>query len=462
MSNENQVGIVPVGNVLRAIVFMGMGLVSIIAGFVLTPSLSGIAEGLAVQQTASQLLDFNTFLAVGEANIGAPFVNAGIMIIVVMLSYLLTSTTINGGTIAAAFMVYGFAFAGKTLWNVWPLFFGVILHALINKKEVKTVTGLAWFSAALSPLVSIFTLYIRWGGAANATIGEEMSFSVVGLILGIIVGLIAGYLVATIAGYLPEKHTGLTLYNAGFAAGLAGFLIFAVMKVLGYGHESAGPFHDFPNIANGRLAAAIAVLLIYLILCGLLITAKERGSLDAIVTRKYAGSAVEQFGFGASLVNMGVCGFMCLLYWKLTITANASGVFFACLFTVVGFAANGISVRTMLPIMAGVYCTSIVLAGIKAGLVGAPIIESAFAYVGSKNMLIAAIFGCGMAPVAYKHGPLIAFFAGMIHSVLVPNTGGLHGWMNLYNNGFCLGLVVTFFVHAILILLRKNAQEAKK
>ena len=67
-------------------------------------------------------------------------------------------------------------------------------------------------------------------------------------------------------------------------------------------------------------------------------------------------------------------------------------------------------------------------------------------------MLIAAIFGCGMAPVVYKHGAKIGFFAGMIHSVLVPNTGGLHGWMNLYNNGFCIGLVVTFFVPMLLAL----------
>ena len=461
-TNENRVEIIPVGNTLRAIVYMGLGLVSIIIGFVLTPSLSGIAEGLALQQGASQLLDINTFALVGEANIGAPFVNAGIMLIVVMITYLLTRTNINGGAIAAAFMVFGFAFAGKTLWNVWPLFFGVILHAVINKKPIGTVTSLGWFSAALSPLVSIFTLYIRPSEGTNASIGQEAKFSALGLILGIVVGLIAGYLVATFASFLPEKHTGLTLYNAGFAAGLAGFLIFAVMKVLGLGHTGPGPWHDFPNVANGKLAAGICGCLVYLLIVGLLITAKERGYIDSIISKKYSGSAVEQFGFGATLVNMAICGFGCLVYWLLTITANAHGVFFACLFTVVGFAANGISIRTMAPIMAGVYVTSVVLAGINALIAGNPLIESAWAYVGSKNMLIAAIFGCGMAPVVYKHGALVGFFAGMIHSVLVPNTGGLHGWMNLYNNGFCIGLVVTFFVPMVLIILKKNKTEAPK
>ena len=461
MSTNEKMELMPVGNVLRAIVFMGLGLVSIIIGIVLTPSLAGIAEGFRLQQTGSGLLDFNTFAVVGEY-IGVPFINAGILLIFVMLSYLLTRTTINGGSIAAAFMVFGFGFCGKTLWNVWPLFFGVIIHALVNKKKVNTVTGLGWFSAALSPFVSIATFYIRFGGKANETMGEAAAFSVLGLILAIIIGLICGYMVAVFAGFLPEKHTGLTLYNAGFAAGLVGFFLYAVMKVIGLGHASSGPFHDYPDIANGKLVACIAVLLVYMLIIGLLIAVREHGHIDTIVTKKYAGSAVEQFGFGATLVNMAICGFGCLLYWALTTTATAHGPLYACLFTVVGFASNGISIRTMAPIMAGVYCTSFVLTAIKALMIGAPVLETAFAYVGSKNMLIAAIFGCGMAPVVYKHGPLIGFLAGMTHSILVPNTGVLHGWMNLYNNGFCLGLVVTFFVPAILILLKKNTQEAKK
>ncbi len=457
-TSENKVEIVPVGNVLRAIVFIGLGLVSIIMGLVLTPSMEGIMEGFKAQQSATGLLDINTFAVVGE-NIGVPFINAGILLIFVMLSYLMTKTTINGGSIAAAFMVFGFGFCGKTLWNVWPLFLGVVLHGLANKKKINTVTGLGWFAAALSPMVSIITLYIRPDGSSNTAMGAEKLFTAGGIALAIIIGLIAGYLVGVFASFLPEKHTGLTLYNAGFAAGLTGLLIFAIMKVIGLGHTSSGPFHEYPNIANGKLVACIVVALVYLIICGLLITAKECAHIDRVVAHKYSGSAVEQFGFGPTLVNMGICGFGCLLYFVLTTTANAHGPLFACLFTVVGFASNGISIRTMAPIMAGVYCTSFVLASIQALLAGTPVLETAFAYVGSKNMLIAAVFGCGMAPVVYRHGAVVGFFAGMVHSILVPNIGVLHGWMNLYNNGFCLGLVVTFFVPAILILLHKKQKE---
>lgn len=456
--STNNVEVKPVGNTLRAVVFIGLGLLSIILGFILTPNMANIAEGFRLQQAATGMLDLNTFMIVGEDNIGVPFINAGLLLIIVMLTYLFTGTTINGGTIAAAFMVFGFGFCGKTLWNVWPLFFGVILHALVNKKKISTVTGLAWFSAALSPLVSIISMYTRFDG--TSTMGEAAQMTGGALGLAIVLGLIAGYLVAVFAGFLPEKHNGLTLYNAGMAAGLTGFFIFSLMKTLGIAH--AGPSHEYPNIANGALIACVAVLLIYLLVAGLLITAKEQGFIDNIVTRLYSGSAVEQFGFGASLVNMSVAGFVVVIYWWLTKTANAHGPLFACLFTVVGFASNGISARTMIPIMAGVYCTSIIVGGTQGALQGKPFLESAFNYVGTKNMLIAAVFGCGMAPVVYKHGALVGFLAGLMHSILVPNTGVLHGWMNLYNNGFCIGLVVTFFVPAVLALLnRKPKEEAK-
>ena len=454
--STNQSEIKPVSNTLRAVIFIGMGILSILLGLILTPSAEGLREGFRLQQTATGMLDLNTFMIVGEGNYGVPFINAGLLLIIVMLSYLFTKTTINGGSIAAAFMVFGFGFCGKTLWNVWPLFFGVILYALVNKKPVNTVTGLGWFSAALSPMVSIVTLYTQFDGAS--TMGETPVFRGGAFVLAIVLGLIAGYLVGVFAGFLPKKHNGLTLYNAGMAAGLVGFFIFSLMKTLGIAH--LGPSHEYPNIANGVLAGCIAVLLTYLIVAGLLITSKEKGFIDKIVSKKYSGSAVEQFGFGSTLVNMGVCGFACLLYWFLTRTANAHGPLFACLFTVTGFASNGISVRTMFPIMLGVYCTSIIVGGTQGALSGNSFVESAFNYVGSKNMLIAAIFGCGMAPVVFKYGAGVGILAGVIHSILVPNTGVLHGWMNLYNNGFCIGLVVTFFIPAVVAILKLDKDEA--
>ena len=460
MSTNDKTELIPVSNKLRAMVFIGFGILSIIIGFVINPTVAGLAEGFKLQQISSGLLDFNTFMAV-NGNIGAPFVNSGLTIIFAMVSYLITNTTIAGGPIAAAFMVYGFSFCGKTVWNVWPLFFGVMLYAKVNKKPINSMTPIGWFSGALSPFVSVATFYIKMGGVNNETIGETPVFSVLGLCLAIVIGLILGYMVALFASFLPDKHTGLTLYNAGFAAGMSGFLLFSIMKVIGLGHASSGPYHDFPDVANGTLIGSICVLLVYLLGCGLVIVSKERGNIKAMVTTTYGGSAVEQFGFGASLVNMAACGFGCVVYWVITLTATAHAPLFACLFTVVGFAANGISLRTMAPIMAGVYVSSFGFTALKAMMTGAPVLETAMAHVGSKNMILAAMFGCGLSPTVHKHGALVGFLTGVIHCTLVVNTGGLHGWMNLYNNGFCSGFVATFFVPMLLILLKKNVQEAK-
>lgn len=439
----------PIQNQVKSYIFIGLGIISIILGFLLTPSLDNLMEGFRIQQFASGLLDTNTFHIVGEGNLGAPFVNAGILLILVMLSYLLTKTEIQGGSIAAAFMVFGFGFCGKTIWNVWPLFFGVILYGIVKRKVIASIMPLAWFATALSPMVSALTLYTQYNG--TNVLGEIAQVGGLDLAFAIIVGLIAGFLVAIFAEILPAIHKGLTLYNAGMAAGIVGFLFFSIMKTLGIAHGA--PAHEYPNINNSILFLCIVILLTYLLVVGLFFRKYEKTE-NILFLNLYTGDAVKQFGFGIALINMAVCGFACLLYWLLTWKANMHGPLFACLFTVVGFSSNGISLRSMAPIMAGVYCASLLVGGIRGALLKESILTSAFAYVGSKSMLIAAIFGCGMAPVVSRYGNVVGFLAGMIHSFIVPNTGALHGWMNLYNNGFSSGFVVVLFVPAILYILK--------
>jgi hypothetical protein len=74
-------------------------------------------------------------------------------------------------------------------------------------------------------------------------------------------------------------------------------------------------------------------------------------------------------------------------------------------------------------------------------------------------MLLAAIFSCGMAPIAGEHGVFAGMFVGAVHSLLVPNIGVLHGWMSLYNNGMSLSLVATF-LHPIYSRLHVDDKKA--
>lgn len=437
-------------NSLRAGVFIGFGLLLIIIGFVLSRSPEVVKEGFHVLLTSNIHLDTSSFDIIGSPGVGVPFIGSGILGIIVMVSYLLTKTEVKGSTIASAFMVMGFAFCGKSFLNVWPTFFGVLLQGAVKKKKVNTVMDLAWFSTALSPLVNTVAMYTVLDG--TNTMAESLQISLVRILVACVVGMLAGFLIATFAEFLPTKHNGFTLYNAGFAAGLTGFLFFSFMRVAGIGHS--GPSHVYTDDKDLLLASCLAIMMLYLLVCGLVLRKKDKAALGELVLARRKGCFIDQYGFGTSLVNMSLCGFLCLLYPFLTTTGHINAPVFACLLTVVGFASNGITLKTMAPIMLGVYAQSVLVGGIKGALSGAQFLQSGLSYAGSKNMVIAACFGCGMSPVVTEHGYLIGFLGAMIHSILVPNTGALHGWLNLYNNGFCLGLVATFFVPLLLQLMQ--------
>ncbi|MDD6057050.1 MAG: DUF1576 domain-containing protein [Clostridiales bacterium] len=449
---SEQAQIIEYSNVTRCGVFLGFGGLLVLLGILLTPSWTRILEGFQIFLTSNIHLDTASFYVLGSEHIGIPFICSGILGIVVMLSYLITKTEIKGGTIAAAFMVMGFAFCGKSFLNVWPTFLGVLLYAGIKKKPVNSVMGLAWFSSALSPLVNTIAMYTVFDG--SNTMSADPILSLRRVLCAAIIGVMAGFLVGTFAELLPAKHSGSTLYNAGFAAGLTGFLIFSLMKVIGIGHS--GPSHVYTEDKDLLLGSCLAIMLLYLLVLGLIFVKKSGNGCRALVTGRYKGCFVDQFGFGASLINMSLCGLLCLLYPFFTTTGHVNAPLFACLLTVVGFASNGITLKTMVPIMSGVFATSVITGGIKGSLVGASFLQSGLTYAGSKNMVIAACFGCGLSPVVTEYGALVGFLAAMIHSILVPNTGVLHGWLNLYNNGFCIGLVATFFVPMLVNILKSK------
>lgn len=456
-ANDESKEITMYSNTVRAGVFLGFGLLLILIGVVLSPSWEVIKEGFNVLLTSNIHLDTATFYIIGDAGVGVPFISSGILGVIVMLSYLLTKTEVKGGTIAAAFMVMGFAFCGKTFVNVWPTFFGVLLYAAVKKKTVSSVMGLAWFSSALSPLVNTVAMYTMMDG--TNTMAQTPQISAVRVLIAVVVGVVAGFLMAVFAELLPGKHNGITLYNAGFAAGLAGFVIFSFMKASGMGHS--GPSHVYTQDKDLLLGGCLAILLVYLLICGLILWKKEKSNVGKLVLGMGKGCFVDQYGFGTALINMSLCGLLYLLYPFLTTTGHISAPIFACLLTVVGFASNGITLKTMVPIMAGMFAQAMVVGGMKGAMSGGNFLEAGLTYAGSKNMLIAAGFGCGLSPAVVQYGALVAFLSAAIHGILVPNTGSLHGWVNLYNNGFCLGLVATFFVPMVLQLLKKGENRLK-
>jgi len=430
---------------LKAGIFAGLGLLLIAMGLCFTPDPAAIAAGLQKMIYALNLLDPNMFLAVDGA-LGAVYVNAGILVLCVVASYMLTKCKIGGGQIAALFMVMGFSFCGKTIVNVWPIVAGTLLYAVVHKKPIASMIHTAWFATALTPIFNTVAFYSMFNGENHRA--NDPTFQVWTLLLAIVLCVLAGFGVGFMSSILPEKHGGYTLYNVGFAAGVIGLLMFSAMKAMGLGHEGTAdsPLHKYTeDIANIPFSMSLVVILLYLGVCGLILGRDQMHEHRNLLARcEKGGDHVELHGFAAALVNMSVMGLIFMAYTYL-VQGNFNGALFAALFTAVGFSANGITIKSVLPIMAGVFFASFMVGGVQGALTGKDFLAAGYAYAGTKNMLIAALYGCGMAPVTGKHGPLAGFIMGAIHSVLVPNTGSLHGWLCLYNNGFCMGLVTTFY-----------------
>jgi hypothetical protein len=101
--------------------------------------------------------------------------------------------------------------------------------------------------------------------------------------------------------------------------------------------------------------------------------------------------------------------------------------------TVIGFGAFGKSPRnTWAPVLGVIVATLLYSRGLT-----------------SPGPLLAIYFVTTLAPVAGEFGPVIGFIAGFIHLSMVLHTGGWHGGMNLYNNGFAGGITATLIIAVI-------------
>lgn len=101
-----------------------------------------------------------------------------------------------------------------------------------------------------------------------------------------------------------------------------------------------------------------------------------------------------------------------------------------------GFSSFGSHVKNCFPILIGIYIASIL--GTMHDMT-------------ETTMLVAAIFGTGLAPISGFYGGVYGVIAGFLHITLVHNLSTLHGGLNLYNSGFSTG-----FIAGILVPILEN------
>ena len=144
---------------------------------------------------------------------------------------------------------------------------------------------------------------------------------------------------------------------------------------------------------------------------------------------RLASDYVEMTNLGTTLVNMGLVGMIGLGYVYL-INGDVNGPIIAGILTMVGFGALGKHPRNILPVMIGVYLICI---------------PKIWAHT-DPGPILAALFCTTLAPISGRFGFFAGLAAGSLHLPMVMHVGSMHGYMNLYNNGFAGGLAMLLIV----------------
>ena len=148
-------------------------------------------------------------------------------------------------------------------------------------------------------------------------------------------------------------------------------------------------------------------------------------------------------GIGPTLLNMGLTGAIGTAY-VLLVGGDLNGPTIGAIFTIVGFSAFGKHPKNILPIMTGVFIASL----------------AAQWSASDPSLVLAALFGTTLAPIAGRFGWHWGLVAGFLHASVAQTVGQVHGGLVLYNNGFAAGLVAAVLVPVILSLQPADEGDA--
>ena len=372
-----------------------------------------------IQSTNILITDY-----VALGGIGAAFVNAGLLMLLSVLLLLSHRAPFRGITVVGVFLMGSFGLFGKNIYNVWPLMFGTWLYARLKREPFTEHIYTALFATSLAPIVTecAFVLHLP----------EQ-----IGVPLGILVGMCVGLVAPPLAAHLKQVHKGFSLYNVGFTAGIIGTVVVSILK--SYGYKTG--FNMFWSDGNDALFGVFLLLLFsFFTLTGYFLSPHPILGLRKIF--RESGQSCKDFselaGFGAALLNMGINGFVATGY-VLLVTGPLNGPTIGGILTIAGFGACGKHTRNVVPVMLGVVLGSLT----KVWNINDPAV------------LLAALFGTSLAPVAGHYGWAWGVVAGFLNSSVALSSGVMHGGMNLYNTGFSAGIVAAFLVPLIEALPKR-------
>lgn len=351
---------------------------------------------------------------VALAGLGPAMVNVGLVTLMGLALAWLISANFNGYFLAGIFTIAGFAFFGKNPFNILPIFLGVYAYdRFFSHQPMKDLIAPLLFGTTLAPVVS------------QIAFGFDLGWQ--GVVLGVVIGIFSGVLLAALMRHIYSFHMGYNLYNTGTTGGFVATVIYMFLRGFGFNIQ---PLFYWSTQHTEFLTIITFAIMCLTILAGF----AWKGSITSYRTLmknsgRLTADFVEMTDLGTTLINMGTIGLIALGYIHF-VGGDVNGATLAGVFTVYGFGALGKHPRNIVPIMLGVYLMCIPKIWTHA----------------EPGPLLAALFCTTLAPLAGKFGLLAGLAAGALHLPMVMHVGSVHGFMNLYNNGFAGGLAMLIII----------------
>lgn len=389
----------------------------------LTTNLSELSQGFQIILKSNDVL-LTDYLAI--AGVGSTLVNAALVLLINLWLIKKLDLKPNGIIIAALFLLAGFSFMGKNIFNIWPFYFGGFIYSRYHQISYKNVVLINIFSTAFSPISSLIA-------------GAMSDHLMLVIVMNAVVGGFIGFIMPTISAHILTFHSGYNLYNMGTAAGFVGMLVYSILDVSKVNIEANSLLLQENN------PAVIIFFVLYsitLIILGWRINERSfKGYGDVMKhTGRLVTDVIKHDGFGLSIMNMGILGLLSIAF-VLVVGGVMNGPTIAAVLAVMGFGSFGKHPKNTWPIVLGV-CLGWVMFGIDKPI---------------STLVMSALFGTTLAPVAGEFGALWGIVAGVLHMAFVVNIGAMHGGLMLYNNGLSGGIVA-----AVLIPLIDAFKKEKK
>ena len=396
------------------------------------------------------------------SGLSTTLLNAGACGMICVIFMLLLKGRSTSNTLAGFFLVIAHCFYGLNLLNMLPCFLAPFIYLRIKKLNFKENLAICMFSTAFGPFLS--ELLFRYTQQSGYIFGQA-NLTVSGIIYSLLFIVTLAFIIPAILPGAKRWHKGYNLYNGGMAFGIFGFFLYSlvyrtfnvpaptIVNIINLNYESAG--HSYPVFCNIMLGS---IFLLCLVLGFMLNGFSFSGYRSLIKSTGFSTDFSSEFGMPLCMINIGIYGFMFLIYMNLIIhftngagfTAPTVGVILASL----TFTAMGQHPRNVWPIMAG-YVLLYMIVSVFSMLQG----KGSSWTISSQTYINGVAFATGLCPIVGRYGRRAGILAGVLCAAMCSATKDLHGGLMLYNGGLTAGLTAIILVPVLEHYLPEGTRD---